>query len=317
MAGCVPLNLFGDGTVSQAALNYIAPGRLDKSIEDQALYIINQSVFSASAQGTLPWGLPAGKIAVALGAEDRLEQQRVRRDPLQLGASGVFESGNFAQYAGQYNVQEAFGEITVPILKDDFVQSLEFNAAGRYTNYSTSGPVQTWKLGATSQVNEGLQAAHHPVVRYPRAGHRGSFSRIRSSARSSSNIRRAVPAITSITARRAIWTWCPNRPSRFPAVWWSRRIGSKTFPCRSTGIRSPCTMGYSPHPRARSSTSAPITMWRISVPWSSSVTAIRATATPRSHRRSMAMASHPVWRAPSGHSAPTAKARSTSTFSRR
>jgi iron complex outermembrane receptor protein len=157
MAGCVPLNLFGDGTVSQAALNYIAPGRQNLAVMDQALYLIGQSVFSVSAQGTLPWGLPAGKIAVAFGAEDRLEQQRVRRDPLQLGASGVFESGNFAQYAGQYNVQEGFLELNIPVLKDQIIDSLDFNAAGRYTSYSTSGPVQTWKLGATAQLNEDIK----------------------------------------------------------------------------------------------------------------------------------------------------------------
>ena len=27
---CVPIDLFGDGTVSQAALNYIAPGRTER-----------------------------------------------------------------------------------------------------------------------------------------------------------------------------------------------------------------------------------------------------------------------------------------------
>ena len=59
--GCVPLDLFGDGTVSQAALNYIAPGRINPAVEDQSLYRIGQSVFSASTQGTLPWGLAAGQ----------------------------------------------------------------------------------------------------------------------------------------------------------------------------------------------------------------------------------------------------------------
>lgn len=157
MAGCVPLNLFGEGTVSQAALNYIAPGRLNKGISDQALYLIGQSVFSVSTQGMLPWGLKAGKVAVAFGFEDRLEQQRITRDPLQLGASGVYESGNFAQYAGQYNVQEGFLELNVPVLKDQFVDTLDFNAAGRMTSYSTSGQVQTWKLGATSQLNEDIK----------------------------------------------------------------------------------------------------------------------------------------------------------------
>ena len=173
--GCVPIDLLGDGTVSQAALNYIAPGRTASSarlagdvVADRALYRINQQVFSASASGTLPWGLPAGKVAVALGVEDRLEQQRNQRDPLQLGASGVFESGNFSQFPdfnpatgkygqGAYNVQEGFLEVTVPILKDDFVDSLEFNAAGRMTSYSTSGLVETWKLGLNSQINQDIR----------------------------------------------------------------------------------------------------------------------------------------------------------------
>jgi outer membrane receptor protein involved in Fe transport len=157
MAGCVPLNLFGDGTVSQAALNYIAPGRLNPGIADQALYRMNQSVFSVSTQGTLPWGLEAGKIAMAIGFEDRLEQQRNQRDPLQLGASGVFESGNFSQFAGAYNVQEGFLELNVPVLKNQIVDSLDFNAAGRITSYSTSGLVETWKLGLTSQLNEDIK----------------------------------------------------------------------------------------------------------------------------------------------------------------
>jgi outer membrane receptor protein involved in Fe transport len=156
--GCVPLNLFGDGTASQMALNYIAPGRTgDLSVMDQGLFLMSQSVFSVETSGTLPWGLPAGKIAVALGFEDRLEQQRNQRDPNGLGASGVWESGNFSQFAGQYNVQEGFLELTVPVLKNQFVDSLEFNAAGRMTSYSTSGLVETWKIGATSQINEDLK----------------------------------------------------------------------------------------------------------------------------------------------------------------
>ncbi len=155
--GCVPLNVFGDGTVSQAALNYIAPGRTSDANADTALYRIGQSVFSVSTQGVLPWGLPAGKPAIAIGFEDRLEQQRNQRDPLQLGASGVWESGNFSQYAGEYNVQEGFLELDVPLLKDSFVEDLNFNAAGRITSYSTSGLVETWKLGLTSQINEDIK----------------------------------------------------------------------------------------------------------------------------------------------------------------
>jgi outer membrane receptor protein involved in Fe transport len=171
--GCVPLNLFGDGTASQAALNYIAPGRTgDLSVMDQGLFLMSQSVFSVSSSGTLPWGLPAGKIAVALGFEDRLEQQRNQRDPLQLGASGVWESGNFSQFSGQYNVQEGFLEIDVPVLKNQIVDDLNVSAAGRMTSYSTSGLVETWKLGATSQLNEDikLRTTYSSDIRAPGIG---------------------------------------------------------------------------------------------------------------------------------------------------
>ena len=166
---CVPLNVFGTNVASQAAINYIAPGRLDHTINDQATFIMQQTVMAASAQGELPWGLPAGNVAVAFGGEYRLEQQRDIRDPLQIGSFGGWGGGNFAQFAGQYNVKEGFLEVNAPILKNFVVQSLDFNAAGRYTSYSTSGDVQTWKLGLTSQVNDDirLRASWSADIRAP------------------------------------------------------------------------------------------------------------------------------------------------------
>ncbi|HWY65444.1 MAG TPA: TonB-dependent receptor [Rhizomicrobium sp.] len=154
---CVPLNVFGTNVASQDATNYVAPGLVNPGIADQASFIMQQSVFSASAQGVLPWGLPAGKVAVAFGGEYRLEQQRDIRDPLQIGAIPAWGGGNFAQFSGAYNVKEGFLEVNAPVLKDDVVQTLDFNAAGRITSYSTSGTVQTWKLGLTSQVNDDLR----------------------------------------------------------------------------------------------------------------------------------------------------------------
>ena len=54
-------------------------------------------------------------------------------------------------------MEEGFVEVDVPLLKDNLVQSLEFNSAGRITGYSTSGLVETWKLGLTSQVNDDIR----------------------------------------------------------------------------------------------------------------------------------------------------------------
>jgi outer membrane receptor protein involved in Fe transport len=155
--GCQPLNLFGTAPVSEAALNYIAPGRVNPAYVDRGFWYMGQSVFSVSASGELPFGLPAGHIAAATGYEHRLEQQTNMRDPLQLGSSGTYPSGNFAQWSGHYYVDEGFLEIDAPLLKNDFVETLDFNAAGRITDYSTSGMVETWKVGLTSQVTDDIR----------------------------------------------------------------------------------------------------------------------------------------------------------------
>ena len=107
-------------------------------------------------QGVLPWALPAGPVAVAFGAEYRHEQGGViAADP--RGATGQWAAGNFLPYQGQYHVEEGFLEVDAPILKDSIVQSLNVNAAGRLTGYSTSGLVETWKLGLVSQVNDQIR----------------------------------------------------------------------------------------------------------------------------------------------------------------
>ncbi|HVZ28156.1 MAG TPA: TonB-dependent receptor [Rhizomicrobium sp.] len=149
--GCKPIDVFGTGV---ADLHSIAWINSYDSI-DQEDVTVAESVFAASVQGTLPWQLPAGAIAVATGAEWRHEQGHILADP--RGASAQWGSGNFANMAGGYTVAEGFGEVDMPLLKDQIVNDLSFNAAGRITSYSTSGMVETWKLGFTSQVTDDIK----------------------------------------------------------------------------------------------------------------------------------------------------------------
>jgi iron complex outermembrane recepter protein len=151
--GCQPLDLFGDDVASPGAIQYITGAA--RAGNDSELIITNQDVASASLQGQLPWGLPAGPIALATGAEYREEAGRVTASA--MAAAKDFAFANFAPFAGHYDVAEGFLEINAPILKDSIVQSLDFNGAGRLTSYSTSGLVETWKLGITSQVSDDLR----------------------------------------------------------------------------------------------------------------------------------------------------------------
>jgi outer membrane receptor protein involved in Fe transport len=52
---------------------------------------------------------------------------------------------------------EGFAEVDAPILKNNIVNSLDLQAAGRMTSYSTSGLVETWKLGLNSQVTDDIK----------------------------------------------------------------------------------------------------------------------------------------------------------------
>ncbi len=145
MPGCVPYNVMGLGVNSQAAINYIFaspehPQRNQRFVQD---------VVAATVNGE-PFSIWAGPVSLALGVEHRKEGVTGRADPVSL-INGWFV-GNYLPTFGSYKVTEGFAETVVPLAKDTaWADSLDFNAAVRATNYSTSGMVVTWKLGATYQ----------------------------------------------------------------------------------------------------------------------------------------------------------------------
>lgn len=149
--GCAPLNIFGNGVASQAAIDYVnvQPGQ---NFTRQKLV---QEVFAASVQGVLPFGLPAGNVAVAFGAEHRTES--ARNDTDDGAANRIYAQGNFARFNGRYTVKEAFLELDIPLIRDSFINALNLNAAGRVTDYSTSGKVETWKVGLTGELNDDIR----------------------------------------------------------------------------------------------------------------------------------------------------------------
>jgi len=151
--GCVPYNPFGQGAASPAALAY--------TTDISRFHTVNTTDdLSFSAQGDL-FALPAGRVSLAFGAEHRVQTLKLtsNSDPAHppdltgLRApinTSWFNSVNFGVADGRVKVNEAFGEVAVPLLKDaPFAQSLDLNAAGRITHYSTSGTAKTWKVGAT------------------------------------------------------------------------------------------------------------------------------------------------------------------------
>ncbi|GAA0313452.1 TonB-dependent receptor [Sphingomonas oligophenolica] len=141
---CKPLNIFGAGNASQAAINYAFANA------DQVNLTTTNSLLAAggSIHGD-PFSTWAGKVSVALGVDYREEKQVVNYvDPLSsAGALGSFN--NAPGIAGQFDVKEGFAETVVPILDIEHVAKVDLNGAARYSDYSTSGGIWSWKYGGT------------------------------------------------------------------------------------------------------------------------------------------------------------------------
>lgn len=136
--GCMPLNIFGPDAATQSALDYFqhdAPTRTTNS----------QTVFGAQLNGDL-LNLPAGALALSTGLEYRRESTRVVADP--LSQRGELFDKRGADLSGSFDVTEVFGEVSVPLLRDQpFARTLEVDGAVRYSDYSTIGSTTTWKAG--------------------------------------------------------------------------------------------------------------------------------------------------------------------------
>jgi iron complex outermembrane receptor protein len=137
-AGCQPLNIFGVNPVqSPAALAYVLgdPTRHE-------YFQLDEGAANFSTNDFAGW---AGPISLALGAEGRREAVTgsvpAEYDPTN---GNYWKYGNYVATHGSYTVAEGYMETLIPLLK-----GLDFNGAARFTDYSTSGGTDSWKLGLT------------------------------------------------------------------------------------------------------------------------------------------------------------------------
>lgn len=139
--GCVPVNIFGAGTISQAAVDYISADHTSTTDTSQTLIqgLISGDLFE----------LPAGAVKISAGAEYRRDAIDFRPSYVWEQALGFFAS-QFSPVKESNDVREAYAEVLVPVLKDrPFFDSLEFEGAYRISDYQRAGSVESWKLGGS------------------------------------------------------------------------------------------------------------------------------------------------------------------------
>ncbi len=140
-APCVPLNLFGGaGTITPNQLAFIGFVQQDTSEQELRDY-------SANITGEV-FQLPAGPLEIALGIERRETEGFFQPDA--IVAAGLSSDIPAQPARGVVNVDEAYLEVRVPILKDmTLARELSFSVAGRTFDYSTFGRDRTIKAGLT------------------------------------------------------------------------------------------------------------------------------------------------------------------------
>ncbi|MEQ3528079.1 TonB-dependent receptor [Pseudoalteromonas sp. XMcav11-Q] len=144
--GCVPINLFGEGSITPEAADYI---RANPSITTD----IDQVTVSGFVTGDL-FELPAGAVASAFGFEYRKDTQSVSTNVPNGGVTFNY----VPTFEGDVSVREIFGELSLPLLKDaPMAKSLSAEVSARIADYSwaNTGLIQSYKAGFIYEPIEG------------------------------------------------------------------------------------------------------------------------------------------------------------------
>lgn len=139
-SACAPLNLFGSGAASPAALAYIRRNTVTSSRMQQ--FVANANV------GGSPFDLFGNPVSFNLGYEHHSESARFVPDSFIQGGLGRLAA--VAPVSGRYNLDEEFGEVLVPFIRPEnnaIISHLEVFGRLRNVDSSTGTNFRSWSAG--------------------------------------------------------------------------------------------------------------------------------------------------------------------------
>ncbi|MBL8555126.1 MAG: TonB-dependent receptor [Phenylobacterium sp.] len=167
-AACVPYNIWANGGVTRAALDYLETPSFTKgnTVERVANVSIAGDLTDYGIKS--PWSEDG--VGVAIGGEYRRENldftsDFVSRAGLLNGAGGAAPPVN-----GAFDVYELFAEARVPLVTDrPFAKRLSLELGFRYSDYTSIGTTETYKLAADWEIVDGvrLRGGYNRAVRAP------------------------------------------------------------------------------------------------------------------------------------------------------
>jgi outer membrane receptor protein involved in Fe transport len=165
---CVPINVFGFGSPSQAAVAY---SNTTSHVFSKASQTDVIGFLSGNTGGF--FNLPGGPVGFSIGAEYRRETAHQIADPVSASGGTFFNA--FPEFdPPAFSVKEVFGEVEFPILKDKpFAQELTVSGAARFSDYNTSANhTFAWNANGIYSPVRGvrLRANYSRSVRVPTLG---------------------------------------------------------------------------------------------------------------------------------------------------
>ena len=130
---CTPLNVFGRGNQSAAALSYIDASIVvtERNEQEQAIFFVSGELWDFFG---------AGPIGVALGAEKRREYTEGVGRSSSTGDRFLFLNTGADFPGAEYESDEAFAELSIPLFRDSWLgEYAELSGSYRYFDYTTVG----------------------------------------------------------------------------------------------------------------------------------------------------------------------------------
>ena len=165
---CVPYNIFQDGGVTQAALDFLDTTGTSRGT-------ITERIVEGTITGALgdygvksPWAEDG--VGVAFGFHHRRDHLEYAPDAALLSGDLSGAGGASTSIDNSIRVLEGFGEVRIPLVQDvEFIRDLTAEFAYRRSDYSTGINANTWKAGGHWEPIEGLRlrGAYQRAIRAP------------------------------------------------------------------------------------------------------------------------------------------------------
>ncbi|MCL1123909.1 TonB-dependent receptor domain-containing protein [Shewanella surugensis] len=165
---CVPWDIFTEGGVTQAAIDYLVLPLYSRGDNET----IQLSSYVYGDMTDAGWTLPTASTGLAIvgGLEYRSESVDYSPDANYQSGDGAGQGGPSTALSGSYHVMDYYVEANLPILEDKFLaEELVFEGAYRFSDYSTDNQTNTYKLGLNWKLNDQVRvrASLQHAVRSP------------------------------------------------------------------------------------------------------------------------------------------------------